>query len=152
MGTGSVIGRLGRLVLCIKVVVVAIAIVVRAAIVAIAVALIVVSLIAVLIALVGWRRRRLVGQIIWRQWRRWRRLVVVARIDQPASRGRQRTRPASVSFRQSLGAGGAAELVNYRVSGRYLIVDRLFHKAELRLGAGRRQVRVKIENRKRGRS
>ena len=51
-----------------------------------------------------------------------------------------------------VGAGGAAELVNYRVSGRYLIVDRLFHKAELRLGAGRRQVRVKIENRKRGRS
>jgi len=77
-----VIGRLGRLVLFIKVVVVvAIAIVVRAAIVAIAVALIVVSLIAVLIALIGWRRRRLVGQI----WRRWRRLVVVARIDQPAS-------------------------------------------------------------------
>ena len=51
-----------------------------------------------------------------------------------------------------VGAGGAAELVNYRVTGRYLIVDRLFHKAELRLGAGRRQVRVKIENRKRGRS
>lgn len=51
-----------------------------------------------------------------------------------------------------IGANGAAELVNYRVSGRYLIVDRLFHKAELRLGAGRRQVRVKIENRKRGRS
>jgi len=51
-----------------------------------------------------------------------------------------------------VGAGGAAELVNYRVAGRYLIVDRLFHKAELRLGAGRRQVRVKIENRKRGRS
>ena len=51
-----------------------------------------------------------------------------------------------------VGAGGAAELVNYRVTGRYLIVDRLFHKAELRLGAGRRQVRVKIENRMRGRS
>ena len=51
-----------------------------------------------------------------------------------------------------IGANGAAELVNYRVSGRYLIVDRLFHKAELRLGAGRRQVRVKIENRKRRRS
>ena len=51
-----------------------------------------------------------------------------------------------------VGADGAAELVNYRVTGRFLIVDRLFHKAELRLGAGRRQVRVKIENRKRGRS
>ena len=50
-----------------------------------------------------------------------------------------------------VGADGAAELVNYRVSGRYLIVDRLFHKAELRLGAGRRQVRVKIANRERSR-
>lgn len=51
-----------------------------------------------------------------------------------------------------VGTDGATELVNYRVTGRFLIVDRLFHKAELRLGAGRRQVRVKIENRKRGRS
>ncbi len=48
-----------------------------------------------------------------------------------------------------IGDDGQAELVNYRVSGRYLIVDRLFHKAELRLGAGRRQVRVKIRNRAR---
>jgi len=49
-----------------------------------------------------------------------------------------------------IGASGAAELVNYRVSGRYLIVDRLFGKAELRLGAGRRQQRVEIDNRARG--
>lgn len=48
-----------------------------------------------------------------------------------------------------IGEEGEAELVNYRVSGRYLIVDRLFYKAELRLGAGRRQVRVKITNRAR---
>lgn len=48
-----------------------------------------------------------------------------------------------------IGEEGEAELVNYRVNGRYLIVDRLFHKAELRLGAGRRQVRVKISNRAR---
>jgi len=48
-----------------------------------------------------------------------------------------------------IGEEGEAELVNYRVNGRYLIVDRLFHKAELRLGAGRRQVRVKITNRAR---
>ena len=47
------------------------------------------------------------------------------------------------------GADGEAELVNYRIHGRYLIVGRLFHKAELRLGAGRRQVRVKITNRAR---
>ena len=48
-----------------------------------------------------------------------------------------------------IGEEGEAELVNYRVNGRYLIVDRLFQKAELRLGAGRRQVRVKITNRSR---
>lgn len=43
-----------------------------------------------------------------------------------------------------IGANGAAELVNYRVQGRYMIVDRLFDRAELRLGAGRsaRQVRI----------
>ena len=46
-----------------------------------------------------------------------------------------------------IGEEGEAELVNYRVNGRYLIVDRLFRKAELRLAAGRRQVRVKIRNR-----
>lgn len=49
-----------------------------------------------------------------------------------------------------IGERGDAELVNYRVSGRYIIVDRLFNMAELRLGAGRRQVRVKITNRARG--
>jgi type IV secretion system protein VirB9 len=32
------------------------------------------------------------------------------------------------------GAGGKAELVNYRVSRNYYIVDRLFDVAELRLG------------------
>lgn len=48
-----------------------------------------------------------------------------------------------------IGEDGDAELVNYRVNGRYLIVDRLFDDAELRLGAGRRQVRVRITNRTR---
>ncbi len=48
-----------------------------------------------------------------------------------------------------IGEGGKAELANYRVSGRYIIVDRLFARAELRLGAGRRQVRVTIVNRAR---
>lgn len=33
-----------------------------------------------------------------------------------------------------LGASGAAELVNYRLRGKYYIVDRLFEAAELRLG------------------
>jgi type IV secretion system protein VirB9 len=39
----------------------------------------------------------------------------------------------------------SAELVNYRVRGRHMIVDRLFGAAELRLGAERRQQRVRIE-------
>ena len=48
-----------------------------------------------------------------------------------------------------VGEDSKAELANYRVSGRYIIVDRLFDRAELRLGAGRKQVRVKIANRAR---
>ncbi|QDH33835.1 P-type conjugative transfer protein TrbG [Porphyrobacter sp. YT40] len=51
-----------------------------------------------------------------------------------------------------LGEDDTAELANYRVSGRYLIVDRLFERGELRLGAGRRQQRVTITNRARGAS
>lgn len=43
-----------------------------------------------------------------------------------------------------IGSSGQAELVNYRVRGRYIVVDRLFGAAELRLG-GRRQQRVRIE-------
>ena len=44
-----------------------------------------------------------------------------------------------------LGADGkTAELVNYRVRGTYMIVDRLFAAAELRMGSDRRQQRVRI--------
>ncbi len=43
-----------------------------------------------------------------------------------------------------LGPKDKAELVNYRVSGRYMIVDRLFAAAELRLGTGKQQA-VRIE-------
>lgn len=43
-----------------------------------------------------------------------------------------------------LGDKNKAELVNYRVSGRYIIVDRLFAAAELRLGTGKQQI-VRIE-------
>lgn len=39
-----------------------------------------------------------------------------------------------------LGQGGRADLVNYRVRGRYYVVDRLFAAAELRLGEKRQQV------------
>ena len=54
-----------------------------------------------------------------------------------------------------LGADGNAELVNYRVQGRYMIVDRLFSAAELRLGGKKQAQRVRIvrdEPRRRGRS
>ena len=42
------------------------------------------------------------------------------------------------------GAAGDAELVNYRVQGRYMVVDRLFAVAELRLGDRRSERRVRI--------
>lgn len=43
-----------------------------------------------------------------------------------------------------LGPEGEAELVNYRVYGNLIIVDRLFAAAELRLGSGKRQQRIRI--------
>lgn len=54
-----------------------------------------------------------------------------------------------------LGPGGEAELVNYRVQGRYMVVDRLFDRGELRLGAGKAARSVRIEREgvtRRGRS
>jgi len=39
-----------------------------------------------------------------------------------------------------VGKGGRTELVNYRLRGRYYVVDRLFAAAELRLGEKRQQV------------
>lgn len=48
-----------------------------------------------------------------------------------------------------LGDKGEAQLVNYRVSGRYYIVDRLFAAAELRLG-GKKQKIVRITRQGRG--
>lgn len=52
-----------------------------------------------------------------------------------------------------LGDKGAAELVNYRVQSRFMIVDRLFDRAELRLGSGRaaKAVRIEREAQRRGR-
>ena len=52
------------------------------------------------------------------------------------------------------GAKGEAELLNYRVHGRYMIVDRLFDRGELRLGAGKAGRKVLIERARtpRGRS
>ena len=51
-----------------------------------------------------------------------------------------------------IGLKGEAELVNYRVSGRYMIVDRLFAQAELRLGGRKGQDKVRIVADRRGRS
>ncbi|WP_425490595.1 TrbG/VirB9 family P-type conjugative transfer protein [Novosphingobium fluoreni] len=39
-----------------------------------------------------------------------------------------------------VGPTGEAELVNYRVRGRYYVVDRIFDAAELRLGTKKRQI------------
>ncbi|MDB5579066.1 MAG: conjugal transfer protein TrbG [Bradyrhizobium sp.] len=43
-----------------------------------------------------------------------------------------------------IGAGGEGELVNYRVRDHYLIVDRLFAAAELRMGAKKSEIKVRI--------
>lgn len=43
-----------------------------------------------------------------------------------------------------IGASGQAELVNYRMRGRFYVVDRIFDAAELRLGTKKQQV-VRIE-------
>jgi type IV secretion system protein VirB9 len=51
-----------------------------------------------------------------------------------------------------IGAKGEAELVNYRVAGRYMIVDRLFGAAELRLGGRKGQDKVRIVAHRRGRA
>ena len=51
-----------------------------------------------------------------------------------------------------IGAKGEAELVNYRVACRYMIVDRLFAKAELRLGGRKGQQTVRIVSNRRGRA
>ncbi len=50
-----------------------------------------------------------------------------------------------------IGSKGAAELVNYRFSGRYMIVDRLFARAELRLGTRKGQQKVRIASNRRAR-
>jgi type IV secretion system protein VirB9 len=54
----------------------------------------------------------------------------------------------------ALNPRGEAELVNYRINGRYLIVDRLLDLAVLRLGVGKaaREVRIRREKARGGRS
>lgn len=57
--------------------------------------------------------------------------------------------PASIAVGEApplfvIGAAGEAELVNYRMRGRFYVVDRIFDRAELRLGTGKQQV-VRID-------
>jgi len=49
-----------------------------------------------------------------------------------------------------IGPKNEVELVNYRVSGRYMIVDRLFGRAELRLGGRKGQDKVRIVTGRKG--
>jgi type IV secretion system protein TrbG len=44
-----------------------------------------------------------------------------------------------------IGTNGEGELVNYRVAGRHIIVDRLFVEAELRMGDRKSEQRVRIK-------
>ncbi len=44
------------------------------------------------------------------------------------------------------------ELVNYRVRDRYMIVDRLFAAAELRLGTKKSETKVRVVRADRGRA
>lgn len=60
-------------------------------------------------------------------------------IEFPATIGESEAPPLFIT-----GESGGAELVNYRMAGRYYVVDRLFGRAELRLGARRQQI-VRIE-------
>lgn len=57
--------------------------------------------------------------------------------------------PASIVLDEApplflVGENGEAELVNYRLSGRYYVVDRIFNAAELRLGTKNQQI-VRIQ-------
>jgi type IV secretion system protein TrbG len=61
-------------------------------------------------------------------------------IEFPAGIGQGEMPPLFV-----IGAAGGGELVNYRISGRHMIVDRLFGAAELKLGDKRSEQRVRIE-------
>lgn len=61
-------------------------------------------------------------------------------IEFPAGIGQGEMPPLFV-----VGPEGGGELVNYRVSGRHIVVDRLFAAAELKMGDGRSEQSVRIE-------
>lgn len=56
-------------------------------------------------------------------------------VEFPASLGASEAPPLFL-----IGADGKAELVNYRLSGRFYVVDRIFDAAELRLGFKKQEV------------
>jgi type IV secretion system protein VirB9 len=70
-------------------------------------------------------------------------------VEFPASIGTGEAPPLFV-----VGADGKAELVNYRLRGRFYVVDRIFDAAELRLGLKKQQVvridRVSRSSKRRG--
>lgn len=62
--------------------------------------------------------------------------------------------PASIAVGEApplfvIGSSGEAELVNYRMQGRFYVIDRIFNAAELRLGTRKQQV-VRIDRLARG--
>lgn len=61
-------------------------------------------------------------------------------IEFPAGIGQGEMPPLFV-----VGPEGGGELVNYRVSGRHIVVDRLFAAAELKMGDGRSEQSVRVE-------
>ncbi len=61
-------------------------------------------------------------------------------IEFPAGIGQGEMPPLFV-----IGAAGGGELVNYRVSGRHIVVDRMFGAAELKMGDKRSEQHVRIE-------
>ncbi|KAK0302492.1 hypothetical protein LTR94_038836, partial [Friedmanniomyces endolithicus] len=56
-------------------------------------------------------------------------------VEFPASLGSSEAPPLFL-----VGRDGKAELVNYRLNGRFYIVDRIFDAAELRLGLKKQQI------------
>ena len=60
-------------------------------------------------------------------------------IELPTTIGQSELPPLFIA-----GNNGEGELVNYRLRGKFLVVDRLFAGAELRLGVGKTEKRVRI--------
>lgn len=92
-------------------------------------------------------RYRISGPAVaWRPVRAWDdgRQVFV---EFPESVARDKLPPLFV-----VGRFGRSDLVNYRVRGRHMVVDRLFQAAELRLGERGAEQRVRITRDRRGRS